>query len=277
MFPATELGVLLARLERDLQMEDGLWTLRGFVDTACRVYSLTSDTKVISKALELMLLPQISGFWEQRGYEVVPAKYQNFYPDLSTVCADERYALDLKTTYRLLPRDGGIPTRVSGFTLGAFTGYFRHRDGTKNVTFPYGSCRQHYVVLIVYTQVRAQASGVYSVEQIDSILPPICDIEIFLHEKWRVASDHPGSGNTRNIGSVTDLIALREGKGPFVRLGEEGEAIFNEYWQQYLNRDMARAAELSVPPFRNLREYLHYRNRLDLIAHLEETDGTVGA
>jgi hypothetical protein len=92
-----------------------------------------------------------------------------------------------------------------------------------------------------------------------------------------VASDHPGSGNTRNIGSITNLKALREGKGSFVRLGEEGEVIFNEYWQQYLNQDMARAAELSAPPFRNLREYLHYRNCLDLIAHLEKTDGTVDA
>jgi len=33
MFPITEFGVLLARLERELQIEDGLWTLRGFVDT----------------------------------------------------------------------------------------------------------------------------------------------------------------------------------------------------------------------------------------------------
>jgi len=275
MFPSADFKGLLDQLESELQTEDGLWTLRGFVDTARRVYSLTADTKVISKALELMLLPPISGFWEQREYEVVPAKYQNFYPDLSIVRADERYALDLKTTYRLLPRDGSTPTRVSGFTLGAFTGYFRHRDSTKNVTFPYGSYRQHYVVLIIYTQVKGQAGGVYPLERLDDIMPPIRDIEIFLQEKWRVASDRPGSGNTRNIGSVTDLAALRGGGGPFAHLGEEGEAIFNEYWQQYLNRDMARAAELSAPPFRNLREYLHYRNRLDLLARLEETDETV--
>lgn len=193
---------------------------------------------------------------------------------------DERYALDLKTTYRLLPRDGSVPTRVSGFTLGAFTGYFRHRDSTKNVTFPYDSYRQHYVVLIVYTQVRGQAPGIYPLEQLDNILPPIRDIEVFLHEKWRVANDRPGSGNTRNIGSITDLTALWEGKGPFARLGEEGEAIFNEYWQQYLNRDMARAAELSAPPFRNLRQYLRYRNRLDLLPRLEQDEQdneTVGA
>lgn len=277
MFPFVAFRALLSGLERALQTEDGLWTLRGFVDTARRVYSLTTDTKVISKALELMLLPQISGFWEQQGYEVVLAEYQNFYPDLSLMRAEERYALDLKTTYRLLSREGGVPTRVSGFTLGAFTGYFRHRDSTKNVTFPYGSYRQHYVVLIVYTQVGEQTPGIYPLERLDDIMPPIRDIEIFLHEKWRVANDRPGSGNTRNIGSITDLAVLREGKGPFARLGEEGEVIFNEYWQQYLNRDMARAAELSAPPFRNLREYLHYRNRPELVACLERADETVDA
>ncbi len=133
------------------------------------------------------------------------------------------------------------------------------------------------MVGIVYTQDKDQQPGIYALNEIDRIQPPIRDIEIFLHEKWRMASDRPGSGNTRNIGSITDLRALREGKGPFVHLGEEGEAIFNEYWQQYLNRDMARAAELSAPPFRNLREYLHYRNRLDLIACMEETDETVNA
>ena len=277
MFPTTEFEMLLACLERDLQTEDGLWTLRGFVDVARRVYSLGSDTKVISKALELMLLPPIIRFWKDRGHQVNLAKYQNFYPDLSIVGEQARYAIDLKTTYRVFRRGESVATRVSGFTLGAFTGYFRNRESTKNVTFPYGSYRQHYVVGIVYTQVTDRQPGVYALNEIDRIQPPIRDIEIFLHEKWRVASDHPGSGNTRNIGSITDLTALREGKGPFVRLGEEGEAIFNEYWQQYLSRDMARAAELSAPPFRNLREYLRYRNRLDLIACLEETDETVDA
>jgi len=133
------------------------------------------------------------------------------------------------------------------------------------------------VVGIVYTQITDRQPGIHALNEIDRIQPPIRDIEIFSHEKWRVANDRPGSGNTRNIGSITDLTVLREGKGPFVRLGEEGKAIFDEYWQQYLNRDMARAAELAAPPFRNLREYLHYRNRLDLIACLEETDETIDA
>lgn len=277
MFPVSEFKQLLTHLERDLQTKDGLWALRGFVDVARRVYSLGNDTKVISKALELMLLPPITHFWKDRGCQVILAKHQNFYPDLSIVGEQLRYAIDLKTTYRILRRGESVATRVSGFTLGAFTGYFRNRESTKNVTFPYESYRRHYIVGIVYTQITGCQPGIYTLSEIDLIQPPIRDIEIFFHEKWRVANDRPGSGNTRNIGSITDLTALREGKGSFVHLGEEGETIFDEYWQQYLNRDMARAAELSEPPFRNLREYLYYRNRQDLAVRLEKADETTDA
>jgi len=272
MFPAAEFRALLSHLEQTLQTDDGQWALRGFVDIARHIYSLGADTKVISKALELMLLPSIMRFWEKNGYEVVPARYQNHYPDLSLINGERRYAIDLKTTYRVFKQGGSATENVSGFTLGAFTGYFRDRASTKNITLPYGSYRQHYVVGLVYSKTPGLQPGVYALDEIDAIQPPIRDIEIFFHEKWRVASDHPGSGNTRNIGSITDLTALRKGDGLFVRLGEQGEAMFNEYWQQYLNRDMARAAELPAPPFRNLREYLRYRNRLDLLALLEGAD-----
>ncbi len=38
-----------------------------------------------------------------------------------------------------------------------------------------------------------------------------------------------------------------------------------------MTSDMARAAQLPKPIFRNLREYLAYRNRPDLLAKLEST------
>ena len=268
-----EFESLLQKLESDLQTADGLWTLRGFIDTARQVYSLGPDTKVISKALELMLLPPITHFWATKGYQVIPARYQNFYPDLSLVSPEQqRLAVDLKTCYRLLDASGRPTGRVSGFTLGAFTGYFRNRQSTKNVTLPYGSYQAHFVVGLVYSQAGDVQPGIYDLDQLTEIVPPIRDIQIFFHEKWRLASDRPGSGNTRNIGSVTNLADLQQGTGPFTRLGKVGKQIFDEYWQQYLNRDMARAAELSEPPFRNLREYLIYRNRPDLLALLEQQD-----
>jgi len=260
---------LLRELEAKLQTRDGLWTLRGFIDTSQLIYSLGADTKVISKALELMLLPPMTQFWTSHGYEVIPAQYQNSYPDLSLVSPQgHRFALDLKTCYRLFDSAGRFRGRVSGFTLGAYTGYFRNRQSTKNITFPYDTYRHHFVAGLVYSQISASLPGMYRLADLTTIVPPIRDIQVFFHEKWKLAADRPGSGNTRNIGSVTDLAALQRGEGPFAQLGPVGERIFDEYWQQYLNRDMARAAELAEPPFRSLKEYLRYRNERDLLTLL---------
>jgi hypothetical protein len=270
-FPEEKFRDMLKGLERVLQDEHGLWKLRGFIDIAHKVYALSSDTKVISKALELMVLPDIVDFVKAEGYQVNFATEQNFYPDLSLVRkrSKEKIALDLKSTYRL-PND---PKRASGFTLGAFTGYFRDRASSKNIVFPYREYTAHYVVGIIYTKVeseRPELPGVYSLNRLSSIVPPIKDIEIIFQPKWKIASDQPGSGNTKNIGSVKTVEALRKGLGPFAKLGKEGEAIFDQYWQEYLTADMARQVDLPKPLFRNLREYLQRINRYDLLKRLEE-------
>lgn len=267
-FPEESFRNLLNHLQRELQDEQGLWTLRGFIDIARRIYALSPDTKVISKALELMVLPDIVRLARNEGFQAVFAPEQNFYPDLSLVRGQEKFALDLKTTYRLPDRPG----MVSGFTLGTFTGYFRDRQSTKNIVFPYSDYAAHYVIGIIYTKTEMpDLPGVYPLEKLSTVPPPIRDIEFILQPKWKIASDQPGSGNTKNIGSVKDLYALRAGMGPFARLGTEGEALFDRYWQEYLTADMARKVDLPRPLFRNLREYLERINRLDLVARLDES------
>jgi len=267
-FPEQSFRHLLAQLQRELQDDQGLWTLRGFIDIARRIYALSSDTKVISKALELMTLPDIVRLARDECYQVVFAPEQNFYPDLSLVRGEEKIALDLKSTYRMPDRPG----QVSGFTLGAFTGYFRDRRSTKNIVFPYCEYAAHYIIGIVYTKVAVpDLPGVYPLEQLGTIPTPVRDIEFILQPKWKIASDQPGSGNTKNIGSVKELAALREGRGPFALLGEEGRALFDQYWQEYLTPDMARKVDLPRPLFRNLREYLERINRPDLVKRLDES------
>lgn len=39
--------------------EDGHWTIKGFIDTFQNVYTVSLDTKVISKVLEIYLFPKI--------------------------------------------------------------------------------------------------------------------------------------------------------------------------------------------------------------------------
>ncbi len=238
--------------QRRLTTDTGDWVVKGFIDVYRNIYTISVDTKVVSKIIELMLFPVISRFALEHGYRMVLSKHQTYYPDISLIASDgTKIALDLKTTYRT-----GVNT-VSGFTLGAFTGYFRQRDSTKNIMFPYAEYACHFVLGIIYSrqQELIDERRVYSLEELQDIVSVIRDFTFLLQEKWRIASDRPGSGNTRNIGSVKRIDALVSGEGPFAPYGE---AVFDDYWMNYLTPDMARAID-SVVPYRNLEEYLVWR------------------
>ena len=65
----------------------------------------------------------------------------------------------------------------------------------------------------------------------------------------------PGSGNTRNIGGITNIEKLVSGKGIFAELGEE---IFDDYWMNYFNKQDANANGIGTPKYHNLETYKVY-------------------
>ncbi len=251
--------------------EHGDWKIKGFVDVDKNVYTLTADTKVLSKALELVILPGLLSYFRKVGITVELADYQNQYPDITLVAGSSRLALDIKTTYVL----ANNPRRANGFTLGAFTGYFRNRRSLKNVKYSYGSYGKHLVLGLIYERnTTTELPKVFEMKRLKEILSAIKNIRCFLHEKWRVASDKPGSGNTKNIGSAKKVEDLIEGKSVFTYLGPRaGKRIFNDYWRNYLTKDMARAAELSGPLFTDLMGYLELRGYSGLVRKLLRTVG----
>ncbi len=121
----------LPKLKSALANDIGEWVVKGFIDTYQNIYTISADTKVISKLIELMLFPIFLEFADCYGYELHLAEHQNYYPDITFIGRNgQMVAFDLKSTYRI------SASRVSAFTLGAFTGYFRRRDSTKNISFP---------------------------------------------------------------------------------------------------------------------------------------------
>ena len=102
------------------------------LDVYKNIYTISLDTKVVSKIIELMIFPIIVKFAKENDYEMILTSHQNHYPDISFISkkTKEKIALDLKSTYRINSE------KVNGMTLGAFTGYFRNRKSTKNITFP---------------------------------------------------------------------------------------------------------------------------------------------
>ena len=233
----------------------GDWVVKGFIDTYHNIYTISADTKVISKMIELMLFPLITEFAHQNNYELHLAEHQNYYPDITFIGRNgDKIAFDLKSTYRV------SASRVSGFTLGAFTGYFRQRDSTKNISFPYREYSHHFVLGIIYSRSKSPIDErkVFRLGQLKNIQSVAHDFQFLLHEKWRIATDRPGSGNTKNIGSVNNVADLVNGKGVFAL---QGIQTFDHYWMNYLTSDMAQKIDSDVP-YRNLDEYLNWRSRL---------------
>ncbi len=95
----------------------------------------------------------------------------------------------------------------------------------------------------------------HKLEDLERITSIIRDFQFFVHEKYKIASDRPGSSNTKNVGSVTEINNLLSCTGPFALLGEE---VFDDYWKYYLTKDMARAVGGGEPPYTDLQSYQEY-------------------
>ena len=209
--------------------KSGEWKIKGFIDTDKNVYTISSDTKIISKILEIQLFPKFKIFAEKIGYEIVLAEKQNWYPDLSFVKKDNpdvKFAVDLKTTYRLTTHAGFC----NGFTLGSHGEYFRKRTSTKNIQFPYADYVAHLCLGVLYTRAKTtdiDETEILEINDLDTISSVIKDLTFFAEEKWKIASDKGGSGNTANIGSVNFIEDIFNGNGTFKHLGEK---VFDEYW-----------------------------------------------
>jgi len=232
---------------------NGDWIVKGFIDIAKNIYTISVDTKVISKIMELLLIPHLTAFSDRNRLKFELAEYQNHYPDL---CFEDeegtRFAVDIKSTYR---RD--LKT-VNGMTLGAFTGYFRNRSSTKNIRYPYESYAAHFVLGLIYSQAEGEIDEKrqYQLDELETIKSVVNSFEFFVQEKYKIAVDRPGSGNTKNIGSVTSIQKLIGGEGPFTELGVE---VFDDFWMYYMTKDMAQKVELAEPPYTNLPSYHRYK------------------
>jgi hypothetical protein len=262
----------LGELQRRVSTETGEWTVKGFVDVYRQIYTISLDTKVLSKVLELLMFPVIASFADEHGYEILLSAAQNRYPDISLIDRKDRsvcYAIDIKTTYRKHQDiDGRV--RVSGMTLGTFGGYFRTRNRPVSSTLAYNQYTRHYVLGVVYSRVPGiDERKVYGIDDLEDIPSVARDFQFFLQEKYRIASDIPGSGNTKNIGSTKYLERLLSGAGVFAKLGIE---VFDDYWMNYYSLAMAKEAGFLTPPYTNLKTYQTFKKQGSQILAIPEDE-----
>lgn len=276
-----ELDKFADKLEKYVSTDNGDWSIKGFIDVYKNIYTISSDTKIVSKILEIHIFPQILQFAESIDYKIILAEKQNWYPDLTFVSRknDEvKFAVDIKTTFRR-------NEKTAGFTLGSHGGYFKERDKDKNIQFPYNQYTGHFCLGVIYTRTdvtddlaeteifqvqelqeeyetpnkKVGEREVTTVKELKSITSVIKDFDFFASEKWKIASDKQGSGNTANIGSIVDIADLKSGNGIFSQLGEEW---FDEYWINHGSATMLKDGKTSK--ITTLKDFLEFKGRIDL-------------
>lgn len=275
------LNEFVDELKQYVSTKTGDWTIKGFIDIYKNIYTISSDTKIVSKILEIHIFPEILRFSEKAGYKIILAEHQNWYPDLTFVHkqnAQVKFALDLKTTFRR-------NNKSAGFTLGSHGCYFKERDKDKNIQFPHNQYKGHFCLGIIYSRVdfdnELAETEIYQVneltekygdgndsigerqvtkiENLKSITSVIKDFDFFAAPKWKIASDRQGSGNTANIGSINDIDDLKAGNGVFSKLDEEW---FDEYWMNYGSATMIKNGK--TIKIRNIWDFLEFKGRKDL-------------
>jgi len=243
-------------LDVGVSATDRQWAVKGFIDAFRNIYTISADTKIVSKILEIHLFPKILEFATNSGYRIVLADHQNYCPDITFVSAKNesiKFAIDLKTTYRL-PK---FPTFCNGFTLGSHGSYFKERDKKKNIQFPYNDYAGHFCLGAIYSRTDSDSideTKVYNIDKLKSIVSVIKDIQFFACEKWEIASDSQGSGNTANIGSIVSIQDILNGSGVFRKLGENW---FDDYWINYGEITITQNGKQQK--ITKLRDYLEFK------------------
>jgi hypothetical protein len=236
--PNLTIDLFRAAFDKAVSEQKISWEVVGFYGADGRIYPFGTDTKVLSTVFEALAAPLIGVIAKAHGYEVESSE-QTVYPDftLSPNGKPARIAIDIKTTYRRFNQAG--KTRPFMYTLGSYTSFLR--DGRKNISHPYEEYEAHWVVGFLYTRRAGVAAKVYyRPEEVNVRLCPYKDVEYFIQEKYKIAGEAVGSGNTANIGSfpTADIRDLRDGKGPFAKFGAK---VCDDYWSGYSKSKVERA------------------------------------
>ena len=200
----------------------------GILDSSNKIHTLGTDSKIIGRIFEMYTQPILEEIAQENGYILKTPSSQTIYPDFILMKSEqstEKIAIDVKTTYV-----NSDHSKIK-FTLGSYGSYMRKNKN--RIEYKYTDYCKHYVVGFVYKRNGfAQASGVYDYKRREEITFPYKDVKCFIQEKYKIAGDKPGSGNTENIGSFStkNFSDLKDGNGPFRKLGQD---IFDLYWKYY--------------------------------------------
>ncbi len=181
---------------------------------------LPKEPAALANVLEVSLsefllteFAKISGVTCERGTE-------RGYPDIEitgSAFGDVPHAIDIKAARRKVGASGRVSINTqSRITLYTGNTYFRYPKLKWPGTFrPFEDYGSHLSLIAIYTL------NEESVGRIE-------DLELIVHETWRIGSKQRSSTTREYIGAVVSLADLRAGKGEF-----DTEAAFYAYWRKF--------------------------------------------
>lgn len=230
----------------------------GILDAENQIHTLGTDSKIIGRIFEMFTQPVLVKLANEFDLKLETPKSQTLYPDfimMSDSTSQNKIAIDVKTTY--IDNDS---SKIK-FTLGSFGSYMR--NNTKNIAYPYTDFQKHYVIGFIYKRNgSAQESYKYDYKFKEMVTFPYYDVKYFIQEKYKIAGEKPGSGNTENIGSfpTNNFNDLKEGNGPFHILGQDAFELYWKYYPKYRNRNQNDT-------YKTLAEFLEWLPR-----HINEVE-----
>lgn len=141
------------------------------------------------------------------------------YPDIEL--AGEKFgggfhAIDVKVARRKILKDGSTNQTQSRITLYTGNTYFAYPELLWPGMFrPFGEYESHVDIIVLYTLD-------------ENALERATDIEVVIHEPWRIASRDRSSTTREYIGAVKRLDDIRNGISEF-----ETEEEFYKYWRKF--------------------------------------------
>lgn len=202
----------------------------GILDRNDNVLSLGTDSKVLGRIFEIKVQPILKKIADENGFLLETPKSQTAYPDFIMIDKTDlkkKIAIDVKSAHQKTKN-----SQIK-FTLGTFKSYMQ--DNTSSIAYDYTDFIKHYVIGFVYKRTdgcEAQESKIESFGDRKKILCPYTDVKYFIQEKYKIAGDKRGSGDTDNIGSFAtkNFEDLKNGKGIFAELGID---VYELYWKYH--------------------------------------------
>jgi len=172
--------------------------LRQKLTEAGHLLPLPSESAALANVMEIELRQHLVEAASAADDIELREGTERSYPDLEIFgerFGDGPSAVDIKCARRKIPKSGATPTTLIN-RIALYTG---------NTYF--------LSIVVIYT--------------FDSALPErITDVEVVVHETWRIASQARASATREYIGSVQRIEDLIAGDGEF-----ESAAKFYEYWR----------------------------------------------